>query len=315
MARYVKVSSICPKLYDIGENKTPEEAVVQVSEMMKKEIGQVLPDKPDIIVLPEVSDLPLHSLTVDMLEYYKVRGDRILNSLSEIAVQNNCYIAYPSVNYSGDGTFLNAVRMIGRNGKVVGEYHKNHPTICEVEKCRILCGKDTPLIQCDFGTVGCAICFDLNFDVLRVKYKALKPDILLFCSAYHGGFVQQAFWAYSIRTYFISSVIGYESAIINPVTEKIARSTNYFNYVTKTINLDYAVAHLDYNRDKIIAMKEKYKEEVDISEPGDIATVLLSSCSEKIDIHTMVKEFDIELLDDYIPRALACHGKPENIER
>ena len=113
----------------------------------------------------------------------------------------------------------------------------------------------------------------------------------------------------------VAAVIGYKSAIITPTGATLAESTNYFDYVTRTINLDCAVAHLDYNRDKIIAMKEKYKEAVEISDPGDLASVLLTSHSYETDIKTMIQEFNIELLDEYLPRALACHNKPENIEK
>ena len=47
-------------------------------------------------------------------------------------------------------------------------------------------------------------------------------------------------------------------------------------------------------------MKEKYGEEVIISDPGEIGAVLLTSEHERISIDEMVKEFDITMLDDYL---------------
>jgi len=51
----------------------------------------------------------------------------------------------------------------------------------------VLCGKEAPVFECDFGRVACAICFDLNFDELRLKIAKARPDLILFCSMYHGG--------------------------------------------------------------------------------------------------------------------------------
>jgi hypothetical protein len=41
---------------------------------------------------------------------------------------------------------------------------------------------------------------------------------------------------------------------------------------------------------------------------------LVSSEDEKVSVAKMVKEFEIELLDDYMARALAHRHKPGNIE-
>ena len=70
-----------------------------------------------------------------------------------------------------------------------------------------LCGKDAPVFECDFGRVAFAICFDLNFDELRLKYVKAKPDLIIFSSMYHGG-LMQAYWAYSCRAYFVGAIAG-----------------------------------------------------------------------------------------------------------
>ena len=104
------------------------------------------------------------------------------------------------------GTWYNSSYVIDRNGSDAGIYNKNFPTIGEME-AGIKAGDDVPLIKCDFGTVACAICFDLNFQELLEKFQKIKPDIILFSSMYHGGLVQ-SYWAYSCRAFFVGSIGG-----------------------------------------------------------------------------------------------------------
>ena len=55
-----------------------------------KELDQVLPDMPDLIVLPEACDRYVGMTSADKAEYYAVRGDRMLKFFCEKASANNC---------------------------------------------------------------------------------------------------------------------------------------------------------------------------------------------------------------------------------
>ena len=170
------------------------------------------------------------------------------------------------------------------------------------------------MIECDFGRVGCALCFDLNFDELRLQYVKLKPDLMLFCSMYHGGMMQN-YWAYSCRCHFVGAVWrGNPSRIIAPTGEVVASTTNYFDYVTARINLDCRLAHLDGNWEKLSALKEKYGPNVRVHDPGRMGSVLISSEADEATVKDMVKEFKIELLDDFLERCLAHRREPGRIE-
>jgi hypothetical protein len=159
-----------------------------------------------------------------------------------------------------------------------------------------------------------AICFDLNFDELRLKYVKEKPDLIIFSSMYHGG-VAQNIWAYTCRSWFVASVYRQTpSQIRNPMGEVVASSTNYFDYTVSRINLDCRLVHLDYNRDKLRALKEKYGPTVTISDPGELASVLVTSENDKVTVDQMIKEFGIELLDDYLDRARAFRLSNDNMK-
>ena len=151
----------------------------------------------------------------------------------------------------------NSIVLLDRNGEIAGTYDKNHPTIGELEQGK-LPGTEVPIVECDFGRVALVICFDLNFDRLREQVKAAKPDLILFCSNYHGG-LMQAYWAYSCRSHFVGSIRRMApSEIRNPLGNVVATNTDYFDYAVAEVHLDCESAHFDFNGKRFKAMKKKY---------------------------------------------------------
>ena len=61
-------------------------------------------------------------------------------------------------------------------------------------------------------------------------------------------------------------------------------------------------------------MKKKYGPIVTINNPGKVGSVLLTSEHEDISADEMIREFNIELLDDYLERARAFRLKFGNME-
>ncbi|MBN2309938.1 MAG: carbon-nitrogen hydrolase family protein [Candidatus Hydrogenedentes bacterium] len=315
MASFVRVSTIgaAPLRFAPEGAVYGQEAVDAMIAHWQTKLGQVLPDRPDLIVVPEACDrFPEHSME-DRLDYYRVRKDQVRTFFAGVAEKNGCYIAYSAARELEDGTWRNSTQIIDRSGNVSGIYNKNHVVIEETTQAGILCGKDAPVFQCDFGTVACAICFDLNFDELRLKYVQARPDLILFSSMYHGG-LMQAYWAYSCRAHFVGAIAGDQSAIISPVGECIASTTNYFDFTTATVNLDCRVVHLDHHWDKLGAMRDKYGSKVRVSDPGHLGCVLISAEAEDLTVKGLLDEFEIATWDEYMARSLAHHHDPANVE-
>ena len=302
--KYVTVATIGASP-EINRDQKPQKMVDQVISFWNSELKQVLPDKPDLIVLPEACDLSGAGI-----EYRKVRKNQIIDFFASVAKANNCYIAYGTLRDEKDGTIRNSCIIIGRNGEIAGIYDKNFPTIYEMEK-NIMPGKSAPVIQLDFGKVGTAICFDLNFEELREEYAGQDPDLIIFSSVYHGG-LAQSMWAYTCRSHFVGAVSRNPSQIRNPLGEVLASSSNYQDYVVKRINLDCELVHLDYNQGRLKAMKNKYGPRVTVSDPGYLGSVLVTSEDEKISALDMIKEFEIELLNDYFARSRGFRKKNLN---
>ena len=311
---HVKIATIGAVSPSLNLNEEPQKLVEQMIEFWASELKQVLPDKPDLIVLPEVCDRPAGMDKATKLNYYKARGNQIMNYFASVAKENNCYIIYGAMRILDDESWRNSAIILDRKGSIAGIYDKNFPTIGGMER-GTKAGKAAPVFQCDFGTVACAVCFDLNFDELRLRYAAQNPDLIVFPSLYHGGLVQ-ANWAYSSRAFFVSSIgiRNLPSQIRNPMGNVVATSTNYFHFIVSTVNLDYCIAHLDYNWAKLKALKNKYGEGVIISDPGEIGSVLITSETENITAKEMAKEFEITLLDDYLNNSREFRHKPGMME-
>ena len=318
MSNYVTVSTIGPKPLILDTATNPQRIVDIMISYWENRLEQVLPDKPDLIVLPEACDCPWLNYTdgfptKQKLAYYHKRKNQMKDFFTQKARENNCYIVYSTVRETDDGFRRNSSLVIDRKGDIAGIYNKNHVVIEETIDDGIICGKDADIIECDFGRVACAICFDLNFDELRLKYVEAKPDILLFSSVYHGG-LRQAYWAHSCRSHFVGAVTALPCEIRNPLGSVIASSTNYTDFATSRINLDCRLVHIDYNVVKLKELKQKYGDGVTIFDPGQIAALLVSSEDENISVDEMINEFKIEVLDDYMARALEHRHKPGNME-
>jgi hypothetical protein len=312
---YITIATIGPGPISIAADAEPQKVVDKMIAHWKSQFAQVLPDRPDLIVVPEACDRPSGLSDEKLIEYYKVRKDQVQQFFAETARENNCYMVYSAYRIMPDGSKRNSSILIDRKGNIVGIYNKNHSTIGEIEN-GTLCGKDAPVFECDFGRVAMAICFDLNFDELRLKYAKAKPDLIIFSSMYHGG-LMQSYWAYSCRCHFVGAIAGSAtpSEIRNPLGQVIASSTNYFDFSVAKVNLDCRLAHLDYNWERLRKLKAKYGPKVTILDPGCLGAVLISSEHETISVDDMIEEFQIELLDDYFARSLDYCHKPENIEK
>ena|GEM_PF-124749 len=309
----VKIATIGPRPLSVQADSQSQAVVAKMIAHWRARFAQVLPDKPDLIVVPEACDRPAGFPLDKRLEYYRVRKDQIQRFFAQTARENKCYIVYSAARQVEDGTWRNSSILIDRTGEIAGIYNKNHVVIEETTQAGILCGREAPVIDCDFGRVAFAICFDLNFDELRVKYKQARPDLLIFSSMYHGG-LMQAYWAYSCRCHFVGAVAGLPCEIRTPLGEVVASSSNYFDYTVATVNLDCCLVHLDYNWKRLKALKAKYGPKVRVTDPGYLGAVLVTSEHETTSAEEMIREFEIELLDDYMARALAHRHAPGNME-
>ena len=310
MARYVRISTIGAPYLNVDTTLPYGKVWEYMKAHLTTQVNQVLPDNPDLIVLPEMCDIPngySPSLTGGYVDH---RGTENIEFFAEIARENNCNISFSTITRGKGDYCLNTTCLLNRDGSAAGIYDKYYVVPIEYE-WNIKCGTETPMFELDIGKVVCAICFDLNFDDLRNRYKLLKPELILFSSMYHGG-LKQHMWAQACRAYFVGAIAhSRPSAIISPLGETVAYSTNYQNYITATVNMDYELIHLKY-MEELRELKKKYGKGATIFDPGNIGYVLLTSERDDISAAEMMREFGMTNYDEYIAESIMMREDPAN---
>lgn len=307
MARFAKISILSFEHYPIEPGEVDYEYYKEkIKAVLRKKIEQVLPDRPDLIILPECCNRVDAFSPQQRLEFYHYVGDDMQKMMADIAKKHKVNIAYSAVRCVEDDRFpfRNSTVFFDRHGEVVGIYDKNHLVPEENSVYKIGYG-DIPqkLIELDIGKIAPAICFDLNFNELLERYIKMKPDLIVFSSAFCGNVIQNI-WAYRCRAYFAGAIGAHQNGrIITPFGEIIARTTDNTEYATCKINLDYEIVHIDCNTEKLEAAKEKYREGFIVRDPGGVGCVIIESAIEGKTVDDIINEFGIERMDDYYNRA------------
>lgn len=306
MAKYIKIATFFFGPPAVKGRPSGVSMVESVWNHLFYHLERAMLDVPDLIVLPEVSDRPSDLTIEERNAFYEKRGSAILDRLIAYAREHAVFILYNAVLRAEDGEYRNRSILIDRTGTPIYRYDKNFPVVFEMTGYHVKPGEHASVVDCELGRVGAAICFDMNFEELRREYAALKPNLVLFSSNYHGGLARN-FFAYDTRSYLVSSIgCGGPGGVINPLGVEVAAVSSYEQMTVHTVNLDYAVCHLDENRGaKFNALKEKYGPKVRIDIPSYLGPAIITSECEEKTAMDFVHEFDLELLDEYLDRSRA----------
>ena len=100
MANYVKISLLSqPALSHSPYSDDLEGKVQEMLAYLNENLQKVLPDKPDLIVVPEACDRFPSFTMEERKRYYRYRGDRIRDFYRDIARENRCTIAYSACRF------------------------------------------------------------------------------------------------------------------------------------------------------------------------------------------------------------------------
>lgn len=257
-------------------------------------------ERPDLVCLPEI----FTGLGMDIKDWFSTAEtlyDETVQKLSTYARNHNCYVVCPIV-LKDKGKVFNTTILIDRNGQVLGYYPKMFPTIGELKQ-GITPGNEVPVFETDFGRVGFAICFDLNFPEVAQNLKINRAELVCFVSMYPGGKQLQA-WALEYGFWMVTAIAGPNSIIVNPIGRIVATTQlKYQAILSYRINLDCFVGHLDYNYEKLKDLKRCYgvDAEIEITQPE--ARFLLTCHRSDMSVWDWVQEFKLESLDEYFARA------------
>jgi predicted amidohydrolase len=114
----------------------------------------------------------------------------VVTAMQTKAAEHKIYLIVPiyellKQGQSQDGPTFNTAVLLGRNGSVVGKYHKHFPTTKEMN-ANVLPGFSVPVFDLDFGRIAMLICWDFNFPEVWHAVAAQDVDVVFWPSAAKG---------------------------------------------------------------------------------------------------------------------------------
>ena len=199
-----------------------------------------------------------------------------------------------------DGKLRNISVYINREGKVTGLYIKKYTTDGEIN-VGVIPGTSSleNVFDTEFGKIGLAICFDINWDSIWKKFEEKNTDLIFWISAYEGGLpLQSRALLHGIP--IVTSVMSYHSKLID-ISGEILGSTSRWNRL-KIIdfNLDRGIFHVDNQYDKIMYLQKKYGNQIDITSFTQEHLFVLESKSKNFSIKDLALKENLVNYKSYI---------------
>ena len=299
MAHWVRIGSVL--FQTKAERGAPDAKEIVLGEtagVMKRFEGRGL----DLVAFCE--GVEAVGQTIEQAEEPDAPGE-FLTLYRDFAVSQRCHVA-GTAKTRRDGAVYNSIVFYAPGGERLGIYDKVNLTVPEIDT-GLTSGAGPVVVDSAIGRLGGLVCFDLNFEPLRQQYRPLRPVILVFASMYHGGLMQRV-WAYDCRAYFVAAWQQRGAGILDPFGRTLAETHCYTDVAIADVNLDRAMVHLDCNQDRFGDIRRAYGDEVLIDVPANLGPALIFSLSDHRTAMDIVREFDLELIDDYFTRSLAANA-------
>ena len=259
MSRKARICTISMNSLVHGNRSSKEDHFREAEEKLK--LGAL--DKPDLFLLPEVfllNDVPGTFADPASIEE---EGNETYERLGALASMYGAYLVAPLLTRK-KGVVHNSAVVFGREGKPVFTYHKTFPTPGEREEGVAPGPRWQPCFEADFGRVGVAICYDLNFQPLFKHYYGQGMELLLFSSYFPGGLLLQS-WAYLYMFHAVSShAQGHESVFVNNLGHVMARANMFTQALTCELELDSVPVPYWGNHEALRLAKERYGPELEL---------------------------------------------------
>ena len=309
LPREIRVATI--DLKGLWPDTTRESRIRRVVERMNEVTGM----HPDVICLPELFD----TMWVDeqqglseVAEDEKSPGP-VTRQIAAFAKNNNCYVVCP-IFTKKEGNYYNSSLLVDRNGKIAGVYHKTHPVKTEIFPDQAFKGggvvpgaTDQPIIETDFGKVGMQICYDAYWSDGWNNLRDKGAEIVFFSSAMPGGRILNH---YALKNnYYIISSTGNDARVIDISGNDLDCTSDFVRYAWATINLDKVNVDIWPANGLLPELFKKYGDRIGIRVWANTDIITIESRDPEIQILTVLKEFDIPPLSDYIKSETEIHDK------
>jgi predicted amidohydrolase len=209
-----------------------------------------------------------------------------------------------------NGNKYNVAALVDRRGNLVGSYAKLHPTEGEIA-CGITPGQRTLVFDTDFGRVGLAICFDINWTAHWQELANQRADLVCWISAYDGGFPLQAYaWLYQYP--IVTSVWPYHARIVD-ITGRVLTTTSQFGRLAvQEVDLGKRLFHTDGQIEPLLKIQTRYGRRVEVQAFTDEHFFTLACRDPDLSVEQIAREFGLVDMRQYLDR---CTSAQEQARR
>lgn len=251
----------------------------------------------DLIILPETwrgqNDQSLEA----------VQGPTT-QALAGLARKHRSYIVSP-IDCERDGKRFNTAVVLDRNGHVAGTYDKVFPYWSEYDHPRkIQPGQAAAVVATDFGKLGLAICFDVNFPEVWQQLADTGAELVVWSSAYSAGTHLQAY-ALLHHFYLVSSTYTGDCQVYDLTGERILDERSAGIHVSRiTLDLDRGIYHTNFNEDrKARLLKEHAGEVKQVKWLEREQWFVLQATKAGVSARALARQYGLEELREYITRS------------
>lgn len=228
-----------------------------------------------------------------------------VSTMAALARQFRMYVVCP-IDRTQEGFRLNSSILLDRDGQIVDVYDKVYPYWSEFELSPpVDVVHSTPrVVATDFGRVGMAVCFDVNFPDVWQALADQDAELVIWPSAYSAGRSLQAH-AVNHHYYIVTATYNRDCLVYDITGEEILYATSEDINITRTVlDLDRGIYHENFNVDKrerlladhaaTVAMEQRLERE---------QWFVLCSQSPDVSVRALARQYGIEELRAYKRRS------------
>ncbi len=276
----------------VSQNKMEAGSHREMSRKMLARMEEVLPYEPDIICLPEV--FPFANLSQNrppLAEAAEAPLGAISQPFADFARKHRCHVVCP-VYTQHENRFYNSAVFIDDQGKLLGAYHKIHPTLGEMDSGIEPGPLQVPVFETRFGNIGAQICFDIEWQDGWYSLQHNGAEIVFWPSAFGGGAMVNTM-AWQHHYVVVSSTRKGTSKICDITGQEVARTGHWDRWVCAPVNLEKAFVHTWPYCRRFPDITAKYGRRVRIQNHHEEEWSILESRAPEVRIADVLREFEI----------------------
>jgi predicted amidohydrolase len=227
-----------------------------------------------------------------------------ITTMASLARKHRTYIVCP-IDRTDGRRRLNSAVLIDRAGKVACVYDKIYPYWAEFDLApKVEAGDCVAVHEADFGRVGMATCFDVNFPEIWEAMAAQGAELIIWPSAYSAG---RSLQAHAINHHFaIVTSTGTRDCIVYDITgeEILYEKSDDINITRITLDLDRGIYHQNFNMEKRARLLAERPD--DVMEEQFLEReqwFVLRAKRPGVSARALAREYGLEELRDYLGRS------------